>query len=203
VRNYFLRGTISWEELFLVGNYLFLARNYFLWGNYFLRGTISCEELFLGGNFSRAVVPCLLYTTYLCPGGVIWRYHLRLSPRVARWYIYKLKIPILLNFGGSLKGMCWYIWSVYFTSIWCIFWSFGIFSPILVCCTKYIWQQWCHLGDWSYGPWDRIPPGHRLVAFSLKDEEKYTFSDTLNTLLLLKTRLVSPIYIPTYIGTYI
>jgi Na+/H+-dicarboxylate symporter len=25
---------------------------------------------------------------------------------------------------------------VYFVAIWCILWLFGMFSPVLVCCTK-------------------------------------------------------------------
>jgi hypothetical protein len=32
--------------------------------------------------------------------------------RVARWYIFKPKIPIWVNFGGPYNGKCWYIvWS--------------------------------------------------------------------------------------------
>jgi hypothetical protein len=31
---------------------------------------------------------------------------------------------------------------VYFTAIWYILWSFGIFSPVKLCCTKKIWQPW-------------------------------------------------------------
>jgi hypothetical protein len=27
--------------------------------------------------------------------------------RVARWHIFKPKIPILVNFGGSCNGTCW------------------------------------------------------------------------------------------------
>jgi hypothetical protein len=49
--------------------------------------------------------------------------------RVARWYIFKPKILIWIDFGGSGNGRCWYILSplVYFTAIWYILWSFGIF----------------------------------------------------------------------------
>jgi hypothetical protein len=39
-----------------------------------------------------------------------------LSSRVARWYIFKPKIPIWVNFGGSCNWGCWYI-----------SWPFGIF----------------------------------------------------------------------------
>jgi hypothetical protein len=64
---------------------------------------------------------------------------------VARWFIFKPKIPILVNIGGSCNGRYRYIlWSfgrfchnlVYFVAIWFILWSFGIFFPVLVCWTK-------------------------------------------------------------------
>jgi hypothetical protein len=32
--------------------------------------------------------------------------------RVARWYFFKPKIPIWVNFGGSCNGKCWYIRSI-------------------------------------------------------------------------------------------
>jgi hypothetical protein len=44
---------------------------------------------------------------------------------VARWYIFKPKIPIWENFGGSCIRRCWYI-----------FWPFCLFYDRLVCCTK-------------------------------------------------------------------
>jgi hypothetical protein len=36
--------------------------------------------------------------------------------RVARWYIFRPKIPIWVIFGGSCNGRCWYI-----------LWTFGLF----------------------------------------------------------------------------
>jgi hypothetical protein len=42
--------------------------------------------------------------------------------RVARWYVFRPKIPIWINFGGSCKGWCWYIlWP-----FWYIFPRFGM-----------------------------------------------------------------------------
>jgi hypothetical protein len=41
--------------------------------------------------------------------------------RVARWYIFKTKKPIWVNFGGSYNVNCWYI-----------FWQFGIFCVYFV-----------------------------------------------------------------------
>jgi hypothetical protein len=53
--------------------------------------------------------------------------------RVARWYIFRPKIAIWVNFGGSCNERCWYIWSilrpldkfcghlVYFVIIWYIY----------------------------------------------------------------------------------
>jgi hypothetical protein len=52
--------------------------------------------------------------------------------RVARWYIFKPKIPFWLNFGGSMYVAMgdigtFYGHLVYFMVIWYIF-------PVLVCC---------------------------------------------------------------------
>jgi hypothetical protein len=60
------------------------------------------------------------------------------SIRVARWYVFRPKIPLGVNFGGSCNLRCWYIlWtfslfhghSIYFMAVWYIF-------PVLVCCSK-------------------------------------------------------------------
>jgi hypothetical protein len=67
------------------------------------------------------------------------------ASRVARWHIFKPKIPIWVNFGGPWVGKCWYIlWPFgifygylgYFMTIWYIFCSFGTFCPVLVLCTN-------------------------------------------------------------------
>jgi hypothetical protein len=65
--------------------------------------------------------------------------------RVARWFVFKPKIPIWVNFGGSCYGKSWYIlwpfglfyghWK-YFMAIRYILWYFGIFFPVLVFWTK-------------------------------------------------------------------
>jgi hypothetical protein len=73
--------------------------------------------------------------------------------RVARWNIFKTKIPNWVNFGGSYNGTCWYIlrsvdlfcsylvhWMVYFMVIWCILWSFGTFFPFWYVASRKIWQ---------------------------------------------------------------
>jgi hypothetical protein len=61
-----------------------------------------------------------------------------LSSRVARWHIFKPKIPIWVNFGGPCNGRCWYIicpfglfhdYTVYFVAIWYILWLFDIYFP--------------------------------------------------------------------------
>jgi hypothetical protein len=64
-------------------------------------------------------------------------------PRVARWFLFKPKIPIWVNFGGSCNGRCWHVYGywvhftvlrsfvifyghlVYFVVIWYIFPRFG------------------------------------------------------------------------------
>jgi hypothetical protein len=49
---------------------------------------------------------------------------------VARWYNFKPKIPIWVNFGGSCNGRCWYL---YCMDVWSIFWNFSdIFNVHLV-----------------------------------------------------------------------
>jgi hypothetical protein len=61
--------------------------------------------------------------------------------RVARWYIFKPKIPNWVNFKGSCDGKFWYFkwpfgrfysYLIYFEANWYILWSFGIFFPVLV-----------------------------------------------------------------------
>jgi hypothetical protein len=56
--------------------------------------------------------------------------------RVARWFVFKPKIPIWVNFGGTWIGKCLYIlWPLgisygdlgYFMTIWYILYSFGTF----------------------------------------------------------------------------
>jgi hypothetical protein len=58
--------------------------------------------------------------------------------RVARWHIFKAKIPILVIFEGSCNGRCWYIilpvglfygYLAYFVSVWCILRLSGISFP--------------------------------------------------------------------------
>jgi hypothetical protein len=61
--------------------------------------------------------------------------------RVARWFVYKPKIPFCVNFGGSCnkKIGIFYDHLVYLRPLetfWHILWSFGIFPPVLVCCSK-------------------------------------------------------------------
>jgi hypothetical protein len=69
--------------------------------------------------------------------------------RVARWHIFKTKIPILVNLGGFCIGRCWYIlWTlgpiygrlVYFEAIWYILWLFGIFFPFWYVVPRKIWH---------------------------------------------------------------
>jgi hypothetical protein len=61
---------------------------------------------------------------------------LGLRCRVARWFCFRPKIAIWVNFGASCNGSCWYIswtlglfcgYSIYFMAIRYILWPFGIF----------------------------------------------------------------------------
>jgi hypothetical protein len=65
--------------------------------------------------------------------------------RVARWFVFKPKIPIGVNFGRSCNGKSWRVlwpFSLFYghckclMAIWYILWSFGLFFPVLVFCTK-------------------------------------------------------------------
>jgi hypothetical protein len=51
---------------------------------------------------------------------MVWPRVVELLIRVARWHIFKPKILIWVNFGGSCNGRCWYI-----------LWPFGIFYALL------------------------------------------------------------------------
>jgi hypothetical protein len=60
------------------------------------------------------------------------------SSRVARWFIFKPKIPIRVHFGGPLNGKCFifYVHLEYFMAIWYNLWQSGIVCghfPILAC----------------------------------------------------------------------
>jgi hypothetical protein len=65
--------------------------------------------------------------------------------RVARWFIFKPKIPIWVYFGGPWNGKCWYIlWPfciiydhlVKYMAVWYSMWSFGILFPFW-----YVWTM--------------------------------------------------------------
>jgi hypothetical protein len=71
---------------------------------------------------------------------------------VARWYIFKPKIPIWVNFGIEDVGI-FYGHFVHFAALpkWYIFWPFitfcghliDIFSPFGYVVQGKIWQPWC------------------------------------------------------------
>jgi hypothetical protein len=72
-----------------------------------------------------------------------------LSSRVARWLLFEPKIPVLVNFGWSCNGRCWYIlWPfgqfsghlAQFMTIWYIFPRFGTFYPLWYVVPRKIWQ---------------------------------------------------------------
>jgi hypothetical protein len=72
-------------------------------------------------------------------------------PRVARWFLFKPKLPIWVNFGGPQIGKCWYIlwpFGIYywhlgcFMTIWYILCSFGTFFRSWYHVPRKIWQPW-------------------------------------------------------------
>jgi hypothetical protein len=71
--------------------------------------------------------------------------------RVAWWYIFEPKIPILVNFGGSFSGRCWYVLRpfglfyvrlVYFMALRYIFGHLVYFPPFWYVVPRQIWQPW-------------------------------------------------------------
>jgi hypothetical protein len=88
-------------------------------------------------KLASSVIDCLLIKPLVMP----------LSCRVARWYIFRPKIPIWENFRESSNGRYWYSLCpfgfllpfvifychlVYFEAFWCILLPFGIISDHLV-----------------------------------------------------------------------
>jgi hypothetical protein len=57
-----------------------------------------------------------------------------LSTRVTRVFIFLLKLPIWVYFGGSWNGKCWYI-----------LWPFGIFNSHMACFMA-VWYCLCSFG---------------------------------------------------------
>jgi hypothetical protein len=70
-----------------------------------------------------------------------------ISSRIARWHIFKSKIPIWVNFERSCNERCWYIWwsLVYVPALWYRLWQFGIFYGHLI----YFMAIWYIL--WPFG----------------------------------------------------
>jgi hypothetical protein len=48
--------------------------------------------------------------------------------RVARWYVFKPKNRLWVNYGGLWNEKSWYILWQYLTVIWYILWPFGILA---------------------------------------------------------------------------
>jgi hypothetical protein len=65
---------------------------------------------------------------------VVDRVDCGLSIRIARWLVFKPKIPIRVNFGGPLIDKCLYFYGYweYVMGIWDILWLFGICYGYLV-----------------------------------------------------------------------
>jgi hypothetical protein len=70
--------------------------------------------------------------------------------RVARWFVFKPKIQICVNFRGSCNGRCWYIlWTL--GTVFYILWTFGIVRGNLV----YIFLSWYFVPRKFWQPWLR------------------------------------------------
>jgi hypothetical protein len=104
---------------------------------------------------------------------------LRDGCRVARWFLFKPKIPIWVHFGGSCNGRCWYIlWPfglfyghlVYFVVIWYILSLFGIFFEVLAYCTK---KNLATLDGRSVNVWQKRHPFGYSRTCTRKNEANY------------------------------
>jgi hypothetical protein len=107
--------------------------------------TVSHLEIRLRKSaFKNAALSCFLVSSRTHKLSLCKLQLLRcsLATRVARWHIFRPKIPIWVNLGWICNGRCWY---VYFIAIWsilrpleifCGYLVFGIFFNVLVRCTK-------------------------------------------------------------------
>jgi hypothetical protein len=100
-------GMMRWCRCFL----LFYARGITLptYGSIHLNGNPNWTFCIIYENFAGLVL--ILLNTFFClslPSRNSHNEKLVLG-RVARWHIFKPKIPIWVNFGGSYNGRCWYI----------------------------------------------------------------------------------------------
>jgi hypothetical protein len=92
--------------------------------------------------------------------------------RVARWFIFKPKIPLWVNFGGSCNWRCWHIlWPFglfYFHLVYSTYGHlvyFGIFFPFWYVVPRKIWQPWSHIHTHTY--FRAIKAEHKKVNLPL------------------------------------
>jgi hypothetical protein len=87
----------------------------------------------------------------MAAGALIPTFLQRKLTSAARLHIFKPKIPIWVNFGGSSNGKCRYLYVnlVDFMATWYSLWPFGIFkviwhifSPFWYVVPRKIWQPW-------------------------------------------------------------
>jgi hypothetical protein len=104
-----------------------------------LRVLAFVSKFFLGG--SDKSVLCLRFAQQKYWSKISWgrgnecRFEINVHrTRVARWFVFKPKIQIWVNFGGSWNGRCWYIlWTLGpFYGFCYILWKFGIVRGNLV-----------------------------------------------------------------------
>jgi hypothetical protein len=76
----------------------------------------------------------------IASGTFLWVHH-----SVARWYVFRPKIPVWVNLGRSCNRRCWYcLWPIclFYGHLVYILWSFGIFFPFWFVLPRKIWQPW-------------------------------------------------------------
>jgi hypothetical protein len=76
---------------------------------------------------------------------ILWYVSQAKPSRVARWFVFKPKIPIWVHFGGpQIRKGLYILWPFgifygdlgYYMTIWYILYSFGTFLPVLVSCSN-------------------------------------------------------------------
>jgi hypothetical protein len=98
-----------------------------------------------------------------------------IASRVARWYIFKPKIQIWVNFGMPLNGKCWYLlwpfglfYGPYIGRY--ILWPYGnfiYFSSLWYIVSRKIWQPWLQaLQPISSTTFNRMNRQHCLSVFA-------------------------------------
>jgi hypothetical protein len=113
-----------------------------------------CRKFFLQNlNLNHAPAYICLATFFRVPSFAV-------QCRVARWFGFRPKIPILVKFGGPCnKNVVIFndhleyftdIWYIKYMAFWYSLWSFGIFLRCGMFGPRKIWQPWFNVSFLPY-----------------------------------------------------